>query len=49
MKRGGCKFGDDKTRDCPLPKWGGGGAVSKSVPKLKDRVGRSRQDSQWVH
>ena len=37
MKRGGCIFGDDKTRGCPLSKkeGGGGGVVSQLVPKLK--------------
>ena len=37
MKRGGCTFGDGKTRGCPLPK-GGGAVVSKSVHKLKKSV-----------
>ena len=36
MNRGGCKFGDDKTRGCPWPKRGA--LVFKLVPKLKESV-----------
>ena len=40
MKRGGCKFGDGKTRGCPLSKTkkGGGAVVSQLVPKFKESV-----------
>ena len=36
MKRGGCKFGDSKTRGCPLSKRGA--VVSQLVPNLKESV-----------
>ena len=45
MKKGGCKFGDGKTRGCPWPKKkkrGGGTVVSKWVPKLKGSVPPNR-------
>ena len=36
MKRGGCQFGDDKTRGCPWPKRGA--LVFKLVLKLRESV-----------
>ena len=41
MKRGDCKFGDGKTRGCPLSRGGGGAVVSQLVaiwyPKSKNQ------------